>query len=220
MLWKFLDSELEAFAVDFPELPETALAMAPVADFRHELLEEERGETEKMAEARQLGFSSGRYCAHLVQAMLGLKVQAIGRADRAPVWPDHSMGSITHSATIAAALASTHFRSVGIDIEQTGRVEDKLHRMLFTEAEQARLKSHGFDAATVVFSAKEAGYKSIYPLAQTYIGFQQAEIRLEPDSRSFTIDYIGEHVPNRVLNSGRGYWREHAGHVMTVFVIS
>lgn len=219
MLWKFLDSDLEAFKHGFPDLTGTAVVMSSVADYRHELLGAEHDETQKMAEVRQFGFSSGRHCAHLVQEMLGLDIEAIGRADRVPVWPKHSMGSITHSSRIAAAMATTHFSSVGIDIEETGRVDSKLYRILFTEAEQARLADHKFDAATVVFSAKEAGYKAVYPLAQKFIGFQEAEIHLDADSSSFAIDYIGDHAPNRVLNSGQGYWLEHDGHVMTVFVI-
>jgi len=219
MRWKFLDPDLAPFGHGMPELPQTALVMAPVADYRHELMAEEAGETERMAEIRQFGFSSGRHCAHLAQALLDLPVQAIGREDRVPVWPAHSKGSITHSAKVAAAMASTGFKGVGVDIEQTGRVDEKLYRMLFTEAEQGLLGDYGFDAATVAFSAKEAGYKAIYPIGQQFVGFQEAEIHLAADSNTFTIEYIGEHAPNRALNEGQGYWCEHDGQVMTIFLL-
>jgi len=219
MLWKFLDAGLEPFKAGFPELAGTAVVMAPVADFRHELLGVEQQESAAMAEVRQFGFSTGRHCAHLVQQMLGLDVQAVGRNDRAPQWPETSMGSITHSAHIAAAIATTRFASVGIDVEETGRVNKKLYRTLFTPAEQARLPAFEFDAATVMFSAKEAGYKAVHPLARTYVGFQEAEVHLDAARRSFSIEYTGSHQPNKVLDTGRGYWVEHEGHVMTVFTI-
>ena len=119
--------------------------MASVRDFRAELLVPEDTELSRMAEIRQFGFSSGRHCAHLAQRLLGLEPSPVLRKDRVPMWPGHSVGSITHSRKIAAAMASTGHTGVGIDIEQSDRVDEKLHRVLFTNTEQETLGDCEFD---------------------------------------------------------------------------
>lgn len=218
MQWRFLTAELRGFEEGCPDVAGTAVAMAPVADYRDQLFASEAAALEPMAERRQRGFSSGRHCAHLAQQTLGLTPEPIGRADRIPIWPSSSVGSITHTNAVAAAVASTRLTSVGIDLEVAGRVEEKLYRMLFTASETSRLSNYEFDAATVAFSAKEAGYKAIYPLGQKFIGFKEAEIELG-DQHTFSITYLGSHAPNQALEQGWGYWRIHDDHVLTVFVI-
>ena len=219
MKWHFLDPDLSGFRDGVPDVRGSALVMSPIHDYRAELIEPEPSEMTRMAEVRQLGFASGRHCAHLAQDLLGLIPSAVLREDRVPIWPEHSVGSITHSSTIAAAFASTAAASVGVDIEEAGRVDDKLFRILFTDWEKEKIPSYDFDAAGVMFSAKEAGYKAIYPIGQAFIGFQQAEIILEPLERSFTIKYLGDHAPNKALHTGRGHWQIYGEHILTLFVI-
>jgi 4'-phosphopantetheinyl transferase EntD len=217
--WHFADASLEPFADGMPAIEATSLVVIPIADHRAELYPEESDELGPMAEVRQHGFSSGRHAAHLAQIELGLDAQAVGRANRVPLWPPQCTGSITHTNRIAAAAASTSLKGIGIDLEEWGRVDDQLHRMLFTEDERATLESLPKEAATVSFSAKEAGYKAIYPTGQQFIGFKEAEIFLDWQARRFTIEYLGDHAPNKALNSGVGYWQVHSDHVLTVFVI-
>ena len=219
MQWQFLDPDLAAFEAFFPDSDSCAISMCRIADHEGDLFPQELEALGSMLRKRRDGFSSGRHCAHLVQQQLNLQEQPVLRRERAPLWPDHSVGSITHSDEIAAAIASTAHRGVGIDVEQAHRLEEKLYRVLFTEAEQAAFGQYDFDAATVVFSAKEAGYKSIYPQVGKYIGFMEAQIHLDAASQRFTIEYIGDHAPNRLLDSGVGYWREADGHILTVFLI-
>ncbi len=219
MEWQLSDPAYDGFRTGLPRLAGAAIAMAPVADYRANLFPAEEAELGVMAEVRQLGFSSGRHCAHLAQSLLGLTPAAVLREDRVPIWPAHSVGSITHSGKIAAAMASNSYSSVGLDIEETGRVGEKLHRILFTDAEKERLTQYDFDAATVMFSAKEAGYKAIYRIGQAFIGFTEAMIELNPDKQTFTIEYLGDHEPNKALQTGHGYWQQHLDHILTVFVI-
>ncbi len=219
MQWHYLDSELEGFSAHTPALDGTALVLKKIEDCRGELDPQELAEIQPMAERRQFEFASGRYCAHVAQKMLGLSPQPILRKRRAPLWPETFIGSITHSDLIAGAVVSTALRGVGLDIEAAGRVEEELYRVLFNKAEQAQISAADFDAATVLFSAKEAGYKAINPIGQKFIGFLEAEIILQPADQTFTIRYLGDHEPNRALESGYGFWREHDGQIMTVFVI-
>ena len=63
---------------------------------------------------------AGRLCARAaLQQLDGLDcVPAIGE-DRAPVWPAHISGSITHSTGHAAAIVAhkTQWRGLGMDLE-------------------------------------------------------------------------------------------------------
>ena len=96
-----------------------------------------------------------------------------------------------------------------------------LWNSLFTEAEQQSLKNHelGDLAATVAFSAKEAGYKAIHPLAKQFIPFHDAEIQIEANTQTFRISYLGSHTANQALERGQGYFSHCFDHVFTLFVI-
>src|SRR5471032_3077916 len=69
---------------------------------------------------RQAEFLAGRVCARAaLQQLEGLNfIPAIGD-DRAPVWPSHISGSITHSTGRAAAIeiGRAHWRGLGMDLE-------------------------------------------------------------------------------------------------------
>ena len=219
MHWQFISPRLSGLELTDTHFPQTSIVLSDVEDYRDQLFPAEAAEVEPMAEVRQIEFATGRHCAHLAQANLGLDVMGIPRKDRVPVWPAHSVGSITHSSKVAAAMASTHFHSVGLDIEELGRVGENLHRLLFVEEEEAYIATSTFDAATVIFSAKEAGYKAIYPIAGKFIGFKEAQIHLDSSRQTFTIEYLGDHAAIRAVHSGQGYWQCHGDLVLTVFVI-
>ena len=219
MQWHYLDNEFEGLSSSLPDLAGTALVLAKIEDHRGELDALELAEIQTMAQRRQFEFASGRYCAHLAQKMVGLVPQPILRKNRVPLWPGSCIGSITHSDKIAGAAVSTSLGGIGLDIEAAGRVEEKLFRVLFSDTEKKQISASDFDAATVMFSAKEAGYKAIYPIGQKFIGFLEAEIVLHPADQTFTIRYLGDHPPNQALEGGYGFWREHQGQIMTVFVI-
>jgi 4'-phosphopantetheinyl transferase EntD len=219
MHWQFEQASLQGYQIDELQQIDSAVVVSPVQDYRAQLFDEERQELVAMAEKRQLGFASGRYCAQSAQRLLRLEPAPVLRQDRVPVWPSTSVGSITHCDKIAAAAASTGVRSIGIDIETCGRVDQKLYEILFTETERARLKSLPGDAATLIFSAKEAGYKAIYPHGRKFIGFQEVEIEVDAESHTFGISYVGSYEPNRIAHEGIGYWKFYDDHVFTVFVI-
>ncbi len=223
MRTQFLAPDLQGFADSLPALAGCALAAAPVQDFCARLFAEEQQAMATMVTQRRHAFSSGRHCAHLAQQLLGLPAAPVGRRQRMPVWPPPSVGSITHSRVLAAALASQNHRGVGIDLETNGRVGGRLLSRILTADEISSLDSLPETAASVLFSAKEAGYKAIYPIGREYIGFMQAEVELSSgdgaNRGSFRIRYLGDHAPNKALNSGSGYWTIQGQHVMTIFVI-
>jgi 4'-phosphopantetheinyl transferase EntD len=210
---------------NFPDLPDTAVTIAPIQDYRAQLIGDEHLCLESMAEQRQIEFSSGRYCLHQCQNLLDLKPAAILRKSRHPIWPTKNyIGSISHCDIAAAAIISSQNRSIGLDIERTSRVGVKVLDTLFTAKEKQAFellanKSNEY-LPGIAFSAKESGYKAIYPIGGEFIGFQEAEIRLDLQTNTFYIDYLGEYPPNRALNSGHGYWQVQGEYVLTIFVIN
>jgi len=216
--WHFTDDSLAGFQLDL-DLAECAIVFTPVQDHTASIFAEEQRALDKMASGRQQAFSSGRWCARAAQELLGLFPQPVLRDERVPKWPLGVYGAITHSKEIAAAAVSLKAH-IGVDIEQLDRLHERLYKTLFTKPEKRALQTLGGEGATIMFSAKESGYKAVYPIGQSFIGFQEAEITLNEDDCTFSIDYLGDHPPNEALNDGIGYWRVHQDHVLTMFVIN
>ncbi|WP_460150882.1 4'-phosphopantetheinyl transferase family protein [Pseudomonas sp. S3_A03] len=134
---------------------------------------------------RQAEFLAGRVCARAALQQLDHLncIPAIGE-DRAPVWPSHISGSITHSTGHAAAIVGhkAQWRGLGMDLENVltrERAErlageiltaDELQRMVTVDREQAAL------LVTLTFSVKESLFKALYPIVQTRFYFEHAEV--------------------------------------------
>ncbi|MEM7081061.1 MAG: 4'-phosphopantetheinyl transferase superfamily protein [Pseudomonadota bacterium] len=209
------------FASALPDVAGTAMHMAAVDDHAAALLPEEVALGASMGKSRAREFATGRMCVHMAQECLDLPISPILREHRAPVFPSAYRGAITHSTHIAAAVLSRVHRGVGLDLEIVGRVKPNLYASLFTPQEQqawTRTSLPESLAASLAFSAKEAGYKATHTIVGEFIAFADAEIDIEADGR-FSIRYIGTHSPNSVANTGRGYWSVCDDHVLTAFFI-
>jgi enterobactin synthetase component D len=131
---------------------------------------------------RQAEYLAGRLCTR--SALFALtgdgQVPAIG-ADRAPVWPAHTVGSITHgSGWAAAVVASTSdCQGLGLDIESLlppARAE-RLASEILTPAERTRMDpTHTHAVVTLTFSLKESLFKALYPLVGKRFYFEHAEV--------------------------------------------
>jgi enterobactin synthetase component D len=134
---------------------------------------------------RQAEFLAGRLCARAALQQLDQLdcIPAIGD-DRAPVWPGHISGSITHSTGHAAAIVGhkAQWRGLGMDLENVmplDRAErlageiltaDELKRMADVPREQRAL------LVTLTFSAKESLFKALYPIVHKRFYFEHAEV--------------------------------------------
>jgi 4'-phosphopantetheinyl transferase EntD len=219
MKWLVLDPALAALQFNAPNLADTAIAMASIGDYQTALIGAEIDDHRQMGHARRDSFSSGRYCVRAAQVELALPTQEIGRIERAPIWPQGCIGSISHSPSVAVAALSRSLTGVGVDIEHQGRVTGKIWPKLFTEEETAWLAAAPEFCADLMFSAKEAGYKAIYPLGQQFIGFHEARIEIDLARQQFRIKYLGAHTANKLLDAGTGYWHREQDHVLTIFTL-
>ncbi len=202
---------------------EARLRAATVMDHGASLLPEEEIAVANAAETRRHEFATGRCLARELMAELGIAAGPIVRgAQREPVWPEGAVGSITHARkTVIAAIARVGaVRSLGIDLELWGRITDKLHGKLFTDAERSWLSGQPPETAGLLFSAKEAGYKATFPLARRFVSFHEAEIDVDWTKREFRCRYIGEHACNRVMEDGIGRFVIVERYVFSLFIIS
>jgi 4'-phosphopantetheinyl transferase EntD len=82
-------------------------------------------------------------------------------------------------------------RGVGIDLEHDRALDDDLIDLVCTPAERswaaARTRQDGGPWSKLVFSAKEALFKCLFPTGGRFLEFHDAELRLEPDAGAFTV---------------------------------
>jgi len=134
---------------------------------------------------RQAEFLAGRLCARAaLQQLDGLDcVPAIGE-DRAPIWPAHISGSITHSTGHAAAIVAhkAQWRGLGMDLENLLTLEraERLAGEILTQDELQRMaagpREQVAQLVTLTFSAKESLFKALYPIVQKRFYFEHAEL--------------------------------------------
>jgi len=135
---------------------------------------------------RRTEFSAGRQAARIAMAELELPPVAIPQGtDRAPIWPKGISGSISHCAQccIAVVAQTSHYSTLGVDVETTDPLDNDLIPVVCTPAEQVWLQDapdFGL-AAKMIFSAKEAVYKAQYPLTGKVIGFDAVSLIFDCD---------------------------------------
>ncbi len=170
---------------------------------------------------RQREFACGRHYAHQALENLGAGQQTIGRDERgAPLWPKGIAGSISHTNEYCAVLLSSQseFQSVGIDLEESGRMKPNLWSRLLTGNEITYLKSIADIAeqtrhAATMFSAKEAFYKCDYPLHRQQIDFTQVELQIKENHELgitfHKLDHVNQYISYHVTG---------VTHVLTVVI--
>ena len=174
----------------------------------------------KASPKRQREFSCGRYLGHQLLGELGFSDFIIGRDKKGcPIWPESLVGSISHTSHYCAAviMEKDNVASVGVDLEESGRMKKPLWSKLFTAAETRTLESikepdEQLRHAAVVFSAKEAFYKCDYPVNNQFHDFADIEIGLDVASRKLQVTQLSDGL----LADYVGYYATGMTHVMTV----
>lgn len=134
------------------------------------------------APRRRAEYLAGRRCAgEALRRLTGEQRFPPSGADRAPIWPHHTVGSITHCNWQALALVgrANCYRGLGIDLEQ--RLSDSQARelmpMILTDRESRHWGSRvNAFLVSLTFSAKESLFKALYPLVRQRFYFDAAEL--------------------------------------------
>ncbi len=220
MRWLIEDDVLQPFLQSELESDETSIVLLLVRDHFDQLVGREKTRFYKMPSSRAKEYSSGRYAAHLAQKAVGLRQIEILNKGRAPIWPKDYVGAITHDAKYAGAIVSTQLKGVGLDFERIGRIKPKLHEKLFTDVEQNWLSQQTrLEASTIMFSAKESVYKSVYPILERFVGFQEVEISVDWTCGTFDVQYRADDMTEISKYETKGFWAVSGDHVLTIVEI-
>lgn len=149
------------------------------------LLPEEEPLVARAVAVRRAEFTTVRTCARIALAELGRPpVPLLSGPKREPLWPAGIVGSLTHCAGYrAAAVAPADLlASLGIDAEPHEALPDGILERVSLPRERDRLGRlpPGVHWDRLLFSAKESVYKTWYPLARRWLGFEEAELEFRP----------------------------------------
>jgi len=166
---------------------------AIVAD-EDDLLPEERALVANAVPKRRHEFAAGRRCARSLLTQLGHPRFALLRNDdRTPRWPAGLVGSISHSDAlcVVALTRSACALALGVDVEPDAALEAALWPKICSKRELDQAAGSRPDAergrvVRLLFSAKEATYKAVYPLVGKVFGFHAVEIQVDWETRRFT----------------------------------
>jgi enterobactin synthetase component D len=132
--------------------------------------------------------------------------------DRAPIWPEGIVGSITHTAGFAAAAVAwaADIPGLGIDSERiidpamAGDIADicMVDEGTLFEAPDGRSFC---EFCTFVFSAKEAVFKCLFPLTRKFLEFSDVRITsLDWNREYFAWTAVSQHIGMGRLSQGEG----------------
>jgi 4'-phosphopantetheinyl transferase EntD len=154
---------------------------------------------------------AARIVARQLLARLGYAQTALPKAPSgAPRWPSGVIGSLAHDSAIAVAAVAMrrNFRALGVDTEPTEALPADLMDVVATPRERTRIFGGPF-YGRLLFSAKEAVYKAVYPIDETFLDHHDVEVNFV-DQKAYvrngrTIDIrfsISSHIVVLAFSSG------------------
>jgi enterobactin synthetase component D len=153
---------------------------------------------------RRIEYAAGRFCAQRALTVLSAEdaLTVIGTGPHGePLWPPGIVGAITHTHEFAAAAVALKrdARAIGFDVERLTHLSADVLDYIAVPAEIAALTlisgMHADAVASVVFSAKEALFKCLYPEVQRYFDFRDAVIEALDPNGHFTARLLVELTP-------------------------
>jgi 4'-phosphopantetheinyl transferase EntD len=141
-------------------------------------------------ERRRRFFAIGRAAARQALAEIGVQPVPIGRGlGGEPLWPEGVVGAISHAGNVALAIVGRRgdYAGLGVDIEELWRGPSARAARLIcrpSEMEWADV-SAGTERLAMLFSAKEAVFKAVFPIEGVWLGFGDAELTWQPERGAF-----------------------------------
>jgi 4'-phosphopantetheinyl transferase EntD len=179
------------------------------AEIHGRLFPEEEALIVRAVEKRRSEFRAGRILARSALARLGVTPAPILAKERRPIWPEGIVGSISHADGCCAVAVARRgpILGVGLDVEVEGAVTERIFARIATPEEREWMRrGEPRRWATVIFSAKEAFYKSLAAVHEEWVGFHDVRVEVD-DAGTFRVVPIAEAV--RSVVAGRrpaGKW--------------
>jgi 4'-phosphopantetheinyl transferase EntD len=165
---------------------------------------------------RRREFFAGRNLARIALQLLGGDSCAIPcNKDRTPLWPSGFKGSISHSEdyVMVALTGSPQILGVGIDIESAKGVDPELRDIISQDERESSVDE------TVLFSAKEAVFKAVFPICREFLEFNDVAIFLDEPDGKIAARGRSDLDSSRFIDRGTGYSSITRNLVTTVFWI-
>jgi 4'-phosphopantetheinyl transferase EntD len=123
---------------------------------------------------------AARMVARQLLAQVGMAGCALPKSSSgAPIWPAGIVGSLAHDSRLAVAAIAPRcdFAALGIDVEPAEALPFELVDLVVTPQERAEMGNDPYNGR-LLFAAKEAVYKAVYPLDQTFLDHHDVQISL------------------------------------------
>jgi 4'-phosphopantetheinyl transferase EntD len=121
---------------------------------------------------------AARIVARKLLAQLGHRDCTVPKAPSgAPIWPAGVVGSLAHDDRVAvAAVAKSNMSyALGIDVEPAEILPSELLEIVATPQERLQIRDDPYQGR-LLFVAKEAVYKAVFPLDQTFLDHHDVQI--------------------------------------------
>ncbi len=210
-------------------LPTSATVVATREDLDGALYPEEENVVGRAVEKRRREFTTARACAREALVQLGQPHQAIPSGPKGePLWPTGIVGSITHcdGYRACAVARAGDLVTVGIDAEPNQPLPAGLLGDIALPEEREWLRYLARQAPEahwdrLLFSIKESIYKAWFPLAQRWLGFEDAVVAIDRQRGRFSANLLvpGPFLEGRELRGFRGSWLVADGLVLAAIAL-
>lgn len=191
-----------------------------------ELFPEELEVISNAVAKRRAEFSTVRWCARRALAELGVDPAPILPGLRgAPGWPAGVVGSMTHCAGYRAAVVarSSTTISLGIDAEPNRPLPDGVLGVISRPEERQHLaelrRRHQGHWDRLLFTIKESVYKTWFPLAERWLDFAEASVRIEPATGTFRAELLVPPPDGTELTAFAGRFAQNQELVVSAIVL-
>ena len=210
-------------------LPPEVVVVSRRDDVDVDLFPEEERVVARSVPRRRHEFVTARACGRAALVRLGLPAQAIPNGPRGqPLWPAGVVGSITHcdGYRACAVARASDIASIGVDAEADAALPDGLLADIALPEERERLaglsRAHpGRRWDRLLFSAKESVYKAWFPIAERWLGFEDATVTIDPGAGAFSARLLvpGPAFQGSELSSFSGRWAVADGVILTAIAV-
>lgn len=195
------------------------------------LFPEEAAVVEHAVEKRRREFTTGRICARRALRKLGRPaVPLLPGAHGEPQWPVGIVGSITHCSGYRGAVVGevSQAAAIGIDAEPNEPLPGTLlasisHAEERSDVDLLTRTYSGVCWDRLLFSAKEAVYKSWFTLTGAWLDFDATLVRLRPRewTGTFAASLLvpGPEVAGEKIDAFSGRWLLSRGVLVTAIVV-
>jgi 4'-phosphopantetheinyl transferase EntD len=168
-------------AIDTLALPGVAVGHRLISPGdEHALLKEEVPALAASVVKVRRASGAARIVARQLLTQLGYPNCALPKGPAgAPVWPAGIVGSLAHDSRVAVAAVGMRadVGALGIDVEPAECLPSELLDLVVTPQERLNLGDDVY-RGRLLFVAKEAVYKAIHPLDQTFLEHHDVEVNL------------------------------------------